>query len=173
MKRKTSKRNFIFLAVLAAGLLGWAAYAKYGQTKKTTPQTAENPVSDAELGEHPVPADKVATLQPEPAPASSSPLAKPTLSKSSGNNGPVPAGILINFVCEGAKGLNCEVILTDSNDSTHQILLPKKPLADNGRGEVFASWDWNSIKGTWKVISKVTDGAGNSASSDIHTLTVQ
>jgi hypothetical protein len=110
-----------------------------------------------------------------PSNGSAAPIAKPSLQKSSGNapGSSVPAGATIEFTCEGTAGLGCEVILTDRNNSAHVINLGKKAITSNGRGQNFAIWDWPAVSGSWNVVARASDTAGNSATSDAQILEVK
>lgn len=96
---------------------------------------------------------------------------KPVLIKSSGNYGSVPANIVIEFVCQGAPGLKCKVML--SSQSGSNIELPDQDVKDNGRNQYFTSWEWKSITGTWQVYAVVTNQQGKSAESDKQSLEVK
>lgn len=99
-------------------------------------------------------------------------LPKPTLNKSSGNNGPIPSGILVNFTCTGVINAECQIILTDT-DSEEVLELEKKELEDTGRGNPSAVWTWKSISGNWQVKAVVTANGFNDNMSNSQELTVQ
>lgn len=96
---------------------------------------------------------------------------KPTLIKSSGNNGPVPVNVVIEFVCQGSAGLNCKVVLVNQNGSI--VELPSQQVKDNGRGQYFTSWEWRSLSGIWQVYAVVINQQSKSTQSDKQTLEVK
>lgn len=108
--------------------------------------------------------------QKQGSPASS--MATPTLVKSSGNNGSVPAGAVIEFICLSVEGASCDVVLTNTANPKNVIKLGARSIADNGRGEYAALWNWTAQKGNWKVVAQATK-AGATASSPEQTLEVK
>jgi hypothetical protein len=103
--------------------------------------------------------------------AKDAPIPKqPTLTKSSGNNGPVPVGVNINFVCTAEPGLDCSIVL--DSDSKNAVVGPAK-VTDNGRGQYFASLYWTSVKGSYKVTAQAKNIQGGISSSIVQTLEVQ
>jgi hypothetical protein len=109
---------------------------------------------------------------PQPAStASIVPLPKqPTFTKSSGNNGPVPVGVNINFVCTAEPGVDCSIVL--DSGSKNAVVGPAK-VTDNGRGQYFASLYWTSVKGSYKVTAQAKNIQGGVSSSIVQTLEVQ
>ena len=99
-------------------------------------------------------------------------LEAPMLQKSSGNNGPVPAGALINFTCSGPAGADCKIVLTDKNTS-EVVTLKKKTLTTTARSGPMASWTWNSEKGSWNVVATVSASGYTSNSSVPQELAVE
>lgn len=96
---------------------------------------------------------------------------KPTFTKSSGNNGPIPQNVLVEFVCTTLPGLDCQIILVNSNGQ--KITLPYKPVTDNGRGQYFTSWQWKSQQGSWSVTAQSKNSEGGTNSSEKQTLVVK
>lgn len=107
-----------------------------------------------------------------PGSASSTSLKAPTLTKSSGNNGPVPPGAIIEFVCESINGATCDIVLVDTGSSNSTINLGGKTITDDGRGQSAVLWNWTALKGTWKVAAKATKD-GSTTSSQQQTLEVK
>lgn len=99
-------------------------------------------------------------------------LGAPTLIKSSGNNGAVPEGAMIEFVCQSVDGASCDIVLTSSTNKNNIIKLGSKTITDNGRGEFAAFWDWTAQKGSWNVIAQATRN-GASAASPTQVLEVK
>lgn len=93
---------------------------------------------------------------------------KPTLMKSSGNNGPVPVGAIIEFTCLAPTGYNCSVELKGNKT----ITLDEKSIEDN-RGQTGAGWEWTSEKGSWTIVAALKDSNGNTNSSDSQSLEVK
>lgn len=76
----------------------------------------------------------------------------------------------MNFTCESTPGYFCEVKLEKPNSST--ITLEKKQLAGE-RGQSFASWNWESVSGSWNVTAVLSNSSGQSKSSAGQTLEVK
>lgn len=99
-------------------------------------------------------------------------LDTPTLTKSSGNNGPVPPGAIIEFVCESINGATCDIVLVNTDSSNSTINLGGKTITDDGRGQSAVLWNWTALKGTWKIAAKATKD-GSTTSSQQQTLEVK
>lgn len=102
-----------------------------------------------------------------PTPASAS-VPKPSLTKSSGNNGSVPAGAMIEFTCLAPAGYTCSVELKGNK----AITLEKKSIVEN-RGQTGVTWDWSAEKGTWSVSAILSNAQGNTNRSDSQSLEVK
>lgn len=182
-KNKTKKAAVsrpVILVVAAAGLLLLAGLGAWHlRSKNDANVPSPTPLRGNTTHDEPTPTPGASSTSPTttatPVAGQKVSLAKPILQKSSGNapGSSVPAGALIEFTCEGTPNLNCEVILTDRNDSNKVLNLGAKKIASNNRGQYFAIWDWSAVKGSWNVRAKVSDGAGNSALSDLQTLEVK
>jgi hypothetical protein len=98
-------------------------------------------------------------------------LAKPVLIKSSGNNGPVPSGVLVNFVCQSFEAISCDVELRNSAGTT--ISLGYKDLKNNQTDQYFADWYWSSLVGDWIVSAKAKNQQGLVSESDPQSLSVK
>lgn len=109
---------------------------------------------------------------PQPAsPASTVPLPKqPAFTKSSGNNGPVPVGVNINFVCTAEPGVDCSIVL---DSGSKKVMVGPAKVVDNGRGQYFASLYWTSVKGSYKVTAQAKNIQGGVSSSIVQALEVQ
>ena len=173
---KNLSKNQIIIAstgVLLVILISALVYANLHKPKKSISTGGQPNV----VANRPASADSPAdTSTPSSISSNSSApisLPKPTLAKSSGNNGSVPANSLIEFTCAGQAGLQCTVILTDKMNSSHQIDLGSKLIKDDGYGQTAVIWDWKSLAGNWIVIAKVKDTNNNSAGSDEQNLVVQ
>jgi hypothetical protein len=162
------------LAILA--LVGVAAAFALKRSRSTHTNSAPPSSNSQTTPGQPVTEEPASPSTPPNSPASpppsqpiGQPPPKPTLQKSSSV---VPPGALVNFVCEGTINLMCDVILT--NKSTAQKLsLGAKAIADNGRGQYFASWNWESQAGDWSVVARVTSAGGASTDSDPQEVTVK
>ncbi len=95
---------------------------------------------------------------------------QPTFTKSSGNNGPVPVGVNINFVCTAEPGLDCSIVL---DSGSNKVVVGPAKVTDNGRGQYFASLYWTSVKGSYKVTAQAKNIQGGISSSIVQTLEVQ
>jgi hypothetical protein len=169
---KAKDRKLILLGVLILVLAGAAVYT-YRQYHTTSQTTSPSPTKGNSTLDEPTPSPSTSPVSgATPVPVT---VAKPTLSKSSGNapGSSVPAGAVIEFTCEGREGLSCEIILTDRTNPSHAVALPKQAIKNNGRGEYFATFDWNAAQGSWNVVAKVSNGAGGTALSDSQTLEVK
>jgi len=98
-------------------------------------------------------------------------LAKPTLNKSSGYNGPIPVDSTVNFICLGGTGLECRIELSKSDEPDKTLVLEKKTIQSD-RSQGYASWDWVSALGKWSIKAIINDNAGNTNTSDVQILEV-
>ncbi len=170
-KLSGQSRHLVISLVVVVFAVITAAWWMYGSSRRSTPQNSPTPSPTAT----PLKGNATTepTVTPSPSPVASGQATKPTLQKSSGNapGSYVVAGTIVAFTCEGAEGNQCNIVLT--NTATSQVIrLGKKPLQNNNHGQVFASWDWTTIKGTWTVIAQAS--AGNStANSSSQSLEVK
>lgn len=95
----------------------------------------------------------------------------PVFTKSSGNNGSIPRNILVEFVCSAEPGVDCEIILVNTNGQ--KITLPYVQVKDNGRGQYFASLQWTSQTGTWSITAQAKNSQGGISSSEKQALVVK
>ncbi len=162
------KLVLIILGVLAASLAAWALYIKLTQTSDqvSNPQSDSSPAEGAQSNQG-SPSQSATPGSPQAqspsANTNNSSLPKPTLTKSSGNNGSIPPNVPVNFVCLGEPNLNCSITLTDQANSNHKIDLGTKTLGDE-RGQAGASFDWTSLSGRWTVVATMSDGSRSSQS---------
>ena len=108
-------------------------------------------------------------LEASTSPAVKVTLPAPILMKSSGNNGPVPKGVDIEFNCAAPAGYSCRVVLSGAHSKTFDT----KELKDNGRGQASVSWIWTAETGMHSVKAVLTDGKGNEQDSSAQTLEVK
>lgn len=184
-----NKKILAVLTVAAVLAVGGALFVKSGQDKqaaqeKTAQQNhARNdsasggqPGSSGGSGYAGKPAGKPpaggAANQP-PATTAGSSVPAPVLIKSSGNNGPVPAGANIEFVCQGPAGFACTVTLSDKNNPNRIIDLGVKKISDNQGETTGVNWYWEAVQGSWTVKAILSDSAGQSNSSAGQNLEVQ
>ena len=97
-------------------------------------------------------------------------ITQPTLTKSSGNLGPVPTGIPMNFICNSDLNVNCSIILESSNE---KIVLGPIKIASNGRGDQFASFYWTSKIGKYKIYAHAENDNHDISNSLEQSLEVQ
>lgn len=98
--------------------------------------------------------------------AESMSLPKPTLSKSSGNAGPISAGALVNFICSNVVNVDCQIILENQDSSDEVLLLDKQFINPPDRGQPSVLWTWKSVKGRWNVSAIVSaDGYSDNQSN--------
>lgn len=180
MKRKQQTKQqktlIILAATLAVAFLCFAVWSFSGH-KQVNPRTTPAPTPGDSVSDQPKDyTENPPTTSPTATPAGT-PVApaKPTLQKSSGNapGSSVPVGAVVQFTCEGAPGLDCEIVLKDSANATHGITLTKQPITSNGRSQYFATWEWTAVQGRWVVTSQVSNTGGGQATSDPQTLEVK
>ena len=158
-------------------VLSFGGYKWYQSRQK--PIASQSPNPQTELGNESKRDDSATnTNQQNQTLTSSSPtstakaganLPTPTLLKSSGNNGPVPKGAVIEFTCNGPAGYSCKVVLSGAHNQT----FANKSLVDNGRTTPSVSWTWTAETGKHNVVAVLSDNKGNEQSSSTQTLEVQ
>lgn len=177
MAKKQNKIKRTWLIVLcAAAVIAIAAGIYWLSTKKNTdypispgPTIEDEGSRRSQSQDQDIPASP--GVEPAQNPATGS-LAAPSLIKSSGNNGAVPVGAVIEFICLSVDGASCDIVLTNSANPKNVVKLGARTIADNGRGEYAALWNWTAQKGNWKVVAQASK-AGASASSSEQTLEVK
>lgn len=168
----------IIVGVLVILLVVGGAFVlvKHKRDQRNAAKTAataavDHPTADTNL---PRQSSNTPSGQTYPTPANGSGPAKPTFSKSSGNSPShtVPAGVLMNFICNDTPGASCTIILT-STSGAPAINLGAKPVQTDQYGQpAFASWDWTSVRGSWSIAAQASDGSGTT-NSDVQELIVQ
>jgi hypothetical protein len=181
MRKLSPKTKHARLLALLIVLLVVTAVAVFiGATQSDPSDVTVNPQSSKGNSTHdepkvsPSPSTTPGDSTPTPAPTPGNPPAKPALSKSSGNapGSSVPPGALMEFTCQGTVGAQCQIVLTDRTNASRQITLSAKTIADNGRGQYFAAWEWAAVAGSWNVVARSTAN-GASVNSDAQTLEVK
>lgn len=174
-KPKAKKPKVILIIIISVAIGALFVYLLYSSNKLNflikNSQTQSSPTDS-----DPTNTTNSTTSNNQAAPGGESQISsttpdKPTLIKSSGNYGSVPANIFIEFVCQGTPGLKCKVLL--NNQAGSIVELPSQDVEDNGRGQSFTSWEWRSITGTWQVYAVVTNSQGKSAESNKQSLEVK
>ena len=166
---RKNKLALTLVSILATVSLGAAGYIKYTHPKS---DLKIDPVSGNTKGDSVTNEPRSGDSTVEPSGKINTPLSAPTLQKSSGNNGPVPSGVLMEFTCQGQVGISCEIILTNQGNRNEVIRLGIKKVADNGRGQHFARWEWESKQGGWSIVARVSEGT-STKDSTAHTLEVK
>lgn len=173
--KKQKKRNIIWLLAMGALALAVAGFLVYRYALKKPATYPLNPgptIQDEGTTRNQEQGNQSDDGSGESSTSHGNSMSAPTLTKSSGNNGSVPSGAIIEFICHSVDGASCDIILTDSANKNNVIKLGSKTIADNGRGEFAALWEWTARQGKWSVVARATkDGA--SASSPAQTLEVK
>ena len=178
MKKKKRKQLTLSAAILGTVLLALGGVFVLGVKHK---QVALNTQSSSQNAPTPVQQPTASSgstvpntvnVSTNPNNSSSGSVSKPTLNKSSGNNGPIPASVLVNFTCYTAQGNNCAIILTDKTNSANVITLNTQAATSTYGQQPFASWNWTSVAGSWNVVARASNGSASS-DSDAQGLVVQ
>lgn len=169
MKNKNKTKKFVIVAALILVIIIALVLGLSNSKKKTSSSSRASSASSATQ------ATDNSSDNPAPNSAannniSSQSLSKPSLTMSSGNNGPVPAGITMNFICRSELNSQCSILLT--NGSKQATLGPTK-ITDNGRGDNFASFYWTSVPGNYKVSARSVNPSGVTSDSSNINLEVQ
>jgi hypothetical protein len=160
MKRKSSQVTLIALGIIAAGLVGWAVYAKYSQPKVTAtkPSTSTLPVSATGTNQTTTPASS----QPSNAASSTITPAAPTDAPTESTDNGTEAGSPLHPTdtattrCSYHPGYSCRIRFVSQNGSTTKYLSGKVVPAS---GTVSWSWTPNSAgisQGAWTVTALAT-----------------
>lgn len=181
MKKQNNKKIFfiivaVFTVALAISICLYLTYRHY--KKKTIPSSQEvSQQSTATNTENSNKSNQDSSTQPDTAPtpaaqpsAPAKPPQVPSFTKSSGNNGPIPANVLVDFVCNSEPGTTCQIILNSGNK---QIVLAEQQVKDNGRGQWFTNWNWTSVSSKWSVLARAKNAKGGIADSNKQTLEVK
>ncbi len=171
IEKKQIKTTLVIIAIMiliVTAVLIWRKY--YANTRQVnsnnSSQNSTKP-SNSLTGKE----DTQQTSSTNNTQSTSTPTPKqPTLTKSSGNNAPVPSGSNINFICTAEPGVECIVVL-DANGK--QIVLGPNKVLDDGRGQFFTSFYWVSLKGSYTVYAEVKNPQGGATSSNKQALEVQ
>jgi hypothetical protein len=158
----------VILLALGFGLMASKSIVKGSADSSASPKPSVTPTTTASS---PMPGNTVNTKPTaSPAPAAVK-ITPPILQKSSGNNGPVSVGALVEFVCRTESAQDCSIVLTESS-SGKIITLSKKTTQSDGRATFGSTWDWTAVVGIWKVVATSTRD-GVSSNSTEQTITVQ
>lgn len=179
--KKHRQKNIKIAAIVAGVVLLIGAGFAYRSMTVESPDVAQGKITKDEAKSEPSatkPGSKSSTTTPAMTPdnpvtppaTQSNNLPTPVLAKSSGNNGSIPSGVLVNFTCTSTPGYFCEVKLEKSGANT--VTLEKKQLTGE-MGQSFASWNWESIGGTWSVTAVLSNSSGQTKSSAPQTLEVR
>jgi len=171
-KIKTKKKNLFLIATFLIIISLVLSYFRHTYDRKNVLPQSRRTDSNDNGGTKSV-AGLINQAKQDSASASTvAPPKQPILSMSSGNNGPIPSGVPVNFICSDDAPLKCTIIL--QNDITREKKsLGPTTIADNGKGENFASFYWTSGKGKYTVSAQVTNNQGTTNSSINQSLEVQ
>lgn len=167
-KLHSGKYRLIILGLAGLGIVLALSYA-YQRSKNPVPSTGGGGVNEDLTGPTDTPQASIDQTG-EGTDNTHNPPAKPELLKSSGNNGPVPRGVAINFICNSEPGVSCNIILEKSSGEKKE--LGEKEVVGDGHGGYFASWNWDAIMGIWNVYAEASRGSQRSQ-SDKQELKVQ
>jgi hypothetical protein len=177
-KKRTKNIAIIVVALSVGLLLGGYLYTSsraespdvaQGKISKDEPKSDSSDTDSSSSGSTSTPSMTPESPTTPPATQSNN-LPTPVLAKSSGNNGSIPSGVLVNFTCTSTPGYSCEVKLQKAGANT--ITLERKQLTGE-MGQSFASWNWESISGTWSVTAVLSNSSGQTKSSAAQTLEVR
>jgi len=167
------KRNKLLSVIIVSSLLlllvGILAYRQYWLNRaKQSIDNKSNENNSTQLESvntnNPVDAGELTNKIPEKP-------KQPILTKSSGNNGPIPVGAVVNFLCSSEPNTTCHISL--KNQSGEEIVLTEQKVLDNGRNEYFTQWYWSSIQGSWDIVAISKNEKGGTNSSQKQTLVVK
>lgn len=170
--RKFTRKTYIFtaLAVLAIGV------AIFVLTRPDKPQAqvdTPKPVSAEDVHKSESATSSTSTSQAQPSETQNLPfISKPTLGKSSGNNGSIPAKVNVEFSCSGVVNASCFITLTNQANPANNLKFDAKTITDDGRGNTSVTWVWEAQPGTWIVKATQTASGYQPNSSDTQTLQV-
>lgn len=178
---KKRKRNIVVLAIVLAAviLVGGLIYLSLraespdvaqGRISKDEAKSDSSTKDSSPSGSTATPAMTPESPATPPAVIQPNSLPTPVLAKSSGNNGSIPAGAIVNFTCTSAPGYFCEVTLQKPGASS--ITLERKQLTGE-MGQSFASWNWESLSGTWSITAVLSNSGGQTKSSAAQALEVR
>lgn len=143
---------------------------EFAATQTKNPQTQEgNSSASDESSSNTYQQNQVLAASVTPAPSEKVQLPTPLLIKSSGNNGPVPKGVDVEFTCVAQAGYKCKAVLAGAHNKTFDT----KDLKDNGRGQASVSWIWTAEVGQHTVKAILSDGKGNEQESSPQDLEVK
>lgn len=175
MRKKRAKNFIIFLAILLIASIVVAKYAYPKAFKKNNSFSKRNSGQNELNKSQNILYDQTSNTNSKSIENAQSKksqnLAKPILNKSSGNNGPVPIGIPINFVCQSSEGAGCVVELKNKNGNI--INLGYQPFKNNGKDQYYADWYWTSAEGDWTIVARLKNNQGEVSESDPQNLSVK
>lgn len=179
--RKPKSKKWIILAIIAALVIVGVSFfgyrwwkdrqaVKFAATQTQNPQTEEGNASGSdESASNTYQQNQVLGESNNPSPAGKVTLPTPLLMKSSGNNGPVPPGVEVEFTCMAQAGYKCRIVLSGAHSKTFDT----RDLKDNGRGQASLSWLWTAEAGQHSVKAVLSDGKGNEQESSAQSLEVK
>ena len=179
MKAKNTKLRLIILAVAAAGLLGWAAYAKFTQPKQASntgiPATSTTdepqPSTDPNAGKPTEEAPKKEDAAQPSTPASTEQSANSSLSVTISRAGQIDQALQIRAIIQGAKTGTCNAKLTGPGttvEASHAIEFQQTGYTC-GAFDIPVS-QFNA-SGQWQLSLTVTSGSSTSSPAT-QTITI-
>jgi uncharacterized iron-regulated membrane protein len=171
MKRKNRKIKLLILALVAAGLVGWAFYAKYGQPKKAATQTSNSGTSSVQPSTDPnsgkqtaeAPAKTGTDTTSTPAATNQSTQAS-NLSIVISRAGQIGSALQIRAIIQGTTTGTCTAKLTNSAGGSFQTT---HAAEIQQTGTTCGSFDIPtssfSANGQWQLALTITSNGQTSA----------
>lgn len=177
MKLIKPKTRLIILSVAAAGLIGWAAYAKFTQPKQasdttTTETTEQQPSTDPNAGKQTdeMPAKEESTTSATPS-ANNQAASSSTLSVVISRAGQIDQTIQIRGLIEGTKTGSCKAKLTKSGTVVQGSHAVEFQQTGYTCGSLDIPVSQFNAGGDWQLELTVTSGGQTSAPAK-QTITI-
>jgi len=167
----------VAVVVIVGGFLSWRWYNNRsklaGQQDYQAPNVQTDTGNESKRDDSATNTDtqnkELESTSPSPNAVNSNALPMPLLTKSSGNNGSVPPGAVIEFVCTSPSGFQCKIELK----GPEAITLETKSVVGNGRGQAAATWTWPAKAGSWSITAILSDNNKNQKASLAQKLEVK
>lgn len=166
MKIKGTKARLIILAIVAAGLLGWAGYTKLTQNKTATrEQPADSRPSDPNIGKQTeeMPSKTDTTAKPDSStPAANEAAATSALSVVISRAGQIGEELQVRGIVQGAKAGTCTARLTGPGNVTQASHAVEFQQTGYTCGSINIPVSQFSVGGEWQLSLTVTAGGQTS-----------